>query len=66
MSVCDLDATGAPSTLRVILSAVGLARMFPTLDRNCEENTVRLKWNWSLVDYVRGTPESPKKWSVSR
>ncbi len=64
--VCDLDSTGASSTLRVILSAAALARMLPTLDRNCEEKTAFLKWNWSLVDYVSGTPEAAKKRSVSR
>ena len=64
--MCDLDATGAPSTLRVILSVATLARMLPTLDRRCEEKAARLKWNWTLVDYVSGTPEAAKKRSVSR
>ncbi len=48
--MCDLDATGAPSTFRVILSPAALARMLPTLDLSCEENDTCLKWNWSLVD----------------
>ena len=43
--VCDLDAIGAPSTFRVILSAAALARMLPTLNRSCEEKAARLKWN---------------------
>ena len=40
--VCDLDATGAPSTFRVILSAPAFARMLPHLLLSCEENAVRL------------------------
>ncbi len=56
--MCDLDATGASSTLRVILSTGDLSRMLPTLDRNCEEKVPRLKWNSPLVDYDSRTPES--------
>ena len=63
--MCDLDVTGAPSTLRVILSAAALARMLPTLD-HCEEKAERLKWNWPLEDCASGTPEAAKKRSVSR
>ena len=55
--MCDLDDTGAPSTLRVILSATSLSRMLSTLDRSCEEKAARLKWNWPLVDCAkRRTP----------
>ncbi len=50
--MCDLDDTGGPSTLRVILSAAALVRMLPTLDRSCEEKTTSLKWNWPLVDCI--------------
>ncbi len=63
--MCDLDDTGAPSTLRVIISDVSLTRMLPTF-RNGEEKAARLKWNWTLVDYASGTPEAAKKRSVSR
>ena len=51
--MCDLDVTGEPSIFSVIHSAAALVRMLPTFDLNCEENTARLKWNWSLVDYVK-------------
>ena len=37
--VCDLDATGATSTFRVILSVVVLVRMLTHLLLSCEENT---------------------------
>ncbi len=50
--MCDLDATGVPSTFRVILSVAALARMLPTLDLSYEENASRLKWNYPLVDYA--------------
>ena len=64
--VCDLDATGAPSTFRVILSSAALARMLPTLALNCEEDATRLYWYRTLVDYISWTPEAAKKRSVSR
>ena len=35
--MCHLDAIGAPSIMRLIHNAVELARIFPTLDLNCEE-----------------------------
>ena len=38
--MCDLEAIGAPSMLRLIRSAAALARMWPTLDLSCEENAV--------------------------
>ncbi len=64
--VCDLDVTGAPSIFSVIHSPAALTRMLSIFDLSCEENTVHLKWNWSLVDYTRWTPETTKKRSVSR
>ena len=39
--MCDLDATGAPSILRLIRRAAALARMLPILDLSCEENAAR-------------------------
>ena len=38
-----------PSIFNVIRSAAALTIMLSTFDLICEENTVRLKWNWSLV-----------------
>ena len=35
--MCDLDATGALSILRIIRSAAALARMLPTFDLSCDE-----------------------------
>ena len=34
--MCDLEATGASSMLRLIRSATALVRMLPTLDLSCE------------------------------
>ncbi len=39
--MCDLEDIGATSIFNVIRSDVALARMLPTLDLSCEENTVR-------------------------
>jgi hypothetical protein len=36
---CDLEAIGIPLMFNVIHSAADLARMLPTLDLTCEENT---------------------------
>ena len=37
--MCDLQAIGAPSIFKLIRNAAALARMCPTLDLSCEENT---------------------------
>jgi hypothetical protein len=37
--VCDLEGIGVPSIFKVIRSPVALARMLPTLDLSCAENT---------------------------
>jgi hypothetical protein len=41
MGECDLEAMGAPAIFNVIHSVEALARMLPTLDLRCEENTER-------------------------
>ena len=39
--VCDLEAIGTPSILRVIHNVATLVRMLPTFDLNCKENAGR-------------------------
>ena len=46
--MCDLDTTGAPSIFKIIRSAAALARIFPILDLNCEENTSLFNESLSL------------------
>ncbi len=50
--MCDLEAIGAPSMLRLIRSAETLARMLPTLLLSCEENAARRKWKLVHVQFA--------------
>ncbi len=45
--MCDLDTTGASSIFKIIRNVTDFVRMLLTFDLSGEENTVRLKWNWS-------------------
>ena len=49
--MCDLEAIGATSILRVMRSPVALATpgMLPTFDLRCEENTTRQTLNSTSV-----------------
>jgi hypothetical protein len=49
--VCVLEEIVVPSRLRSIRKTVVLTRVLPTLDLNCEKNTVRRKWKSPLFDY---------------
>ena len=52
--MCDLDAVGAPSILRLIRSVASLERMLPILDLSCEENAARRKWKLvSLAELLK-------------
>ena len=44
--VCDWEAIGVSSILRLIRNTVVLMRIFPVLDLKCEKNVVRRYWNW--------------------
>ena len=58
--MCDLEAIGAPSIFNVIRSAAALARMFPTVDRSCEENAARRLAELALL-VAKQTPEAAKR-----
>jgi hypothetical protein len=43
--VCNVEAIGVQSIFKTIRSGSALARMLPTSDLSCEENTTLWKWN---------------------
>ena len=47
--MCDLEAIGAPSKLRVIHNAAALARMLPTFDLSCEEKVSSIELGCSIL-----------------
>jgi hypothetical protein len=52
---------GVPSKLNVIHKGTPLGRVSPTLDSIYEENTIRQKWDWTLLCSGTRTPEPVKK-----
>ena len=47
--MCDLEAIGDPSILRVIRNVADFVRILSTFDLRCEENDTHLKWNLLFI-----------------
>ncbi len=47
--MCDLKIIGTPSIRKLILRDASLARMCPTIDLSCEENTCDGNGTWCRI-----------------
>ncbi len=53
--MCDVEAIGAPSILRVILKSASLAKMLPTFDLSCVVFDFVARWKEGFMSMLNRT-----------